>query len=499
MKNRGACLRTLVSIVAVFAFVTLNPAVTLAADPPPQNSAHMDGQNSDLADQVMTITDPINGWSDHTPIHEDPLYPMDGCGWGLAVVEFRNESAVLATVHHHDEQEGDTYYVRKYDYEGVYKWDFPPQGEGHLNGTAMWSVPAVDAQDNIFFGDNTRIVRIVEDQNGNPVNDEEWPFSGKGRPLSFHLCNTDFRRVVTVTDAGGVLMINEYDNMWGRWLYDASEGSFYGTNTVAISNDGNWAYVTTFRASDKNKNRLYAFQVSLEERLPAEAEMAKLDYTTTRVDALSQSSPMVREIEVEGRKDYLIYYDVMLDDGDYAVCARHYTHTNTLSEVWKTALGGDAVASFAYGPVYYNGAWRDVIWTFASGERTLKGLALEEIAGLPPGTIVARLRVVKEGMLLEGYKILSALTISRNESPGSEKTVALFNMRHKFIPNADPLIGALELEIMHLGVKDKELEWAYVLSGGGLGSAQGQFIVPNSDDKLIFGQIKGDVICVTDR
>ena len=250
----------------------------------------------------------------------------------------------------------------------------------------------------------------------------------------------------------------------------------------------------------ERERNAYAIKVSLSERLPYEYEMAKLDYTTETVDALSESSPMVRELKVEGRKDYLIYYDVKQDDGDYAVCARHYTNTNTLAQVWKKPIGGDALASFAYGPVYYEGAWRDVIWTFASGERTLKGLALENIGqGYKPGDIVAELTVVKEGMLLAQYKILSALTISRNDSQGNEETVAVFNMRNKFIQNADPLIGALELEIGCPGGKDKELKWAYVLPGGGLGSAQGQFIVPNSDDKLIFGQIKGDVICVTDR
>ena len=136
-------LKMLVSMTVIPLFVGLAFSVALAATPPPQNSAHLDGQNTDLSDNTLTITIPAEDWSDNSVLGEGEL-SMTGVGAGLGVVEWRNESAILATPYH---KEGSTYhyFVRKYDDAGTPEWDFPTGAEEYddFTGFASFSAPLV--------------------------------------------------------------------------------------------------------------------------------------------------------------------------------------------------------------------------------------------------------------------------------------------------------------------------------------------------------------------
>ena len=497
MKNCGACLKTVVLIAAVIAFVGLNNSVALAAAAL-QNSAHLDAQNTDLSDQTLTITSPPDvSWSRNQKIPGgDPEgATMVGCGLGLIVAEYRiaTSKGILATVYYQDEYDITHFYLRKLGYDGTLEWDYPTGSTG-FHQSAMWSVPAVRADGFIFYGDNTKIVRLQEIEQSPYIEaDRTWEFNGKGNPIAFHLCGQYFNRVVTATTSGWVFLIVG-DARRSTLLYDSSEQVFYAAkNTVGVSPDGEYAYITALDYPSYEINRLYAVDVN-EATLPAEASMPRLDYDTG-VQTESESSPLIMDA---GGGDFYIYYDVwrqvdgVNDEDDYAVCALHDTVAGTITEEWKTRLHGDAKASFSYGPVYYSGAWRDVMWTFVNGESTLKGLALESFSSFDPGDIVAELTVF--GFF--DYKILSAVIISRNMSGGSEKTLAIFNMQHKTDSSEPSNIVALELEIPSPVEKPKAAEWAYELPGQRSGSNLGQFIIPDGENTVIFGQKIGSVICL---
>ena len=327
----------------------------MADPPPPQNSAHLDGQNTDLSDNTLTITAPEEAWSDNSALGADEL-SMKGVGLGIAVVEFREGSGgggILATPYNKVTGNPAKYFLRYYNYDSATPvWDFPTGTGEYFTGLAALSVPVVDSDKNIYYGDNTKIVKLYEDE-GEPVLVATYAFNSKGAPHSFHLCDDDFLRVVTVTSEGYVFLIygeGESDNLlvYERELNDGE--AYKSSNTVGISNDGSFAYVTTVNGME-NKNRLYAIAVT-GDGLPLESNMPRLTYPSSGTFAMetkSDASPLVREVN----GGYYIYYDVMMEVGETAVetivCAFHDTTEEEITEVWTTATpnGNNIVCSFA--------------------------------------------------------------------------------------------------------------------------------------------------------
>ena len=357
----------------------------------------------------------------------------------------------------------------------------------------------MDAYEYIYYGDNEKIVKFHEDESGDPEEVAKWTLDTQGAPYSFHLCDTTFERVVTATSSGYVFLIDDDELMQTR-LDDDGE-VFYTTNTVGVSNDGTWAYVTTLNAPpNEDVNRLYAINVT-GESLPDEEDMPRCSFdATTSARAISQASPLVRGVNNQ-TGDYLIYYDVMKDNDDYAVCLHHDISEGTITPVWQTALEGDAIGSFAYGPVYYDGDWRDVFWTYVENERTLQGYAMEDIGeDYLAGHLVAKLTVDPVSPDLSSYKILSAVNTSKKDEPECKETLAIFNVMDKTSSNSFSYIVALELEIydgeLPVTETEKVPKWTHALEGGNAGACIGQFIIRDSGDKMTFGQINGSVISI---
>ena len=499
-------------IVLICLFCFSSPAFSAEE---PQGSVHFDPQNTDLSDQTISISSPYEYWTnqEQCPDGND----MVGVGVGLALSEYRYHDAVFATVYSYEESEFH-YYVRKISYGiggslGGKLWDYPCENS-FFSGFASYSVPLVVKENDsihFYFGDDDEIHNWKE-VSGSPSVENTWDTSDYGTPYGFHE-GYDYK-VVTATTDGYVLLIDGSDLAVHEMVTSEPGHNWITYNSVAVSPDnGSYVYVLTNNADPaSDSSRLYMFDITGE----SIQENAHFDYEAD--PKKSEGSPMV----IEKSDDInFIFYDISMAAGtgehEHLVCLEHDrdAQPNTLTEQWKYKVDNaregyddNIIASPAYGPLYIDGNWHDVVWIFLKRTNKLYGIAVNEKTGTPSwneGEELADLTIDTPSDTLSNYKIVSALSISRDTSQGNESTYGIFSMCQKTGTTLNAYLVNVELEKKS---GEQNPEWIYELPDPGVdipafkGVSHGQFIITPDDQSLhqvIVGQRRGSVISIREE
>lgn len=528
--NRSRLLSA-IGTVAMCLGLGFQPA--LAGDPPPQNSSHLDGQNTDYTVMSMSINDPTLLWSNHRNLPGPRA--MKGCGPGIVLVEHRQKEAVVGTVFwKQDETSPAKYYVRMLNIDdGTHMWDYPKTDTEYFNEIAFGSSPLVDdlLKKNVWFGDSNSMVMLNKDFG---THHKHWNlgtgiFGDYGILTSFHLAEDQYEnanRLVTATGGqeGCLLVFAESSNtVWNTHFCPDANTNFLTRNTVAISpksSNRKYAYTITTGTGSVEAHRytrLYAMKVgdcTLDyTALFTEKEYIEYDRGPFNLPARVDASPLVIENEGVPGTFYVIF-DRAQGNDEYATCVLHQpleTGDTRLQDEWTCKMPGEAWASFAYGPTYYDNTWQDIVWNFSEPNKIV-GIALKDYADeWSAGELVSHINVYNSTDLAN-HEIRSVLTISSQTSAGSTNApIAIFGMKDvddPFEPGSDPTyVVTKTLEIKPDSAADgmtRRPDWYYQLPGTAyFNSAMGQFILRQktntiSQNSLLFGQMYGKIICLTD-
>lgn len=541
----SAFIRMVITVAVIPAFIVLHATAPLAVDPPTsQNSAHLDGQNTDLSDQtlVITATTPSVNWINDDPT---PAGAMTGCNLGMVMVESRNDiytpgGSVIATVMHDPTPEDlfnydQKFYLRKLSMNKVEGgsqkiWDYPTTGAEWFNEFAYYSAPIVDGDGDIFFGDSDKIVKITQDISGQPQEVQSWELGrNSGVPVSFHLCRAslqeEFKYVMSVTNKGRLVLIYGDDSGDKFQAPLFVDGKLFRTmNTVGISkapeNYGIYSYVITEERYPGPNDEARLFLLKVMKTGDNRAYLKVVSYKSFvpySSGATSHASPTVVHTEgLESYEDYVIFdvygdLDMNQVNEEWVVCLKHTkdpgTGEDVLLDAWQIDVSpGNIKASLAYSPIWdpSKGAWRNIVWFHRKNGQRLTGI---EIDGQDAGKIVANLKIADP--IFTNYVIRSVPMVC-SQSTGPDDHTNPWMVLSLSPPNQvyNCYVVAIELEIAGSQEQsvDKHTKWKYELEQsvpGYWGGVAGNYLIRNKsaqptldNHSLAFGQFMGKLICI---